>query len=53
MSIIDYVRLEEVSNETSIENKFELAISPDHSKICIVTNLPYQGKVTLKLKSIN
>jgi hypothetical protein len=52
MSIDDYTRLKDVSLDKSFDNKFALATSSDRSTIWLSTNIPYEGEVYIKLKSI-
>jgi hypothetical protein len=52
MSLTDYNELTYVAENTSKENKFGFSIAQDKSKIWVVTNNPYVGRVVLKMKSL-
>ncbi len=52
MSMGDYERLVEVSKDPTFTNKFAVALGQERARVWMATNLPYEGEVILKLKSI-
>lgn len=52
MAITDYQKLQSIVQNTNRENKFAFSIAQDKSKIWLVTNNPYVGRVVLKMKSL-
>lgn len=52
MGVLDYARLKEVSQDPSFSNKFAIALGQERARIWLATNIPYEGEVVLKLKSI-
>lgn len=52
MGLTDYNSLTYVAENTSSENQFGFSIAKDKSKIWVVTNNPYVGRVVLKMKSL-
>lgn len=52
MSLVDFDRLVEVSKDPSFSDKFAVALGQERARIWMATNLPYEGEVILKLKSI-
>lgn len=52
MSITDFQKLQNIAKNTNRENQFAFSISEDKTKIWLVTNNPYVGRVVLKMKSL-
>lgn len=53
MSLNDYREVQAIAKNTNRSNVFTFRISDDKSKIWLVTNNPYIGRVVLKMKSLN
>jgi hypothetical protein len=52
MSLTDYNNLSYIAENASSKNEFGFSIAKDKSKIWVVTNNPYVGRVVLKMKSL-
>lgn len=52
MSLNDFRQVQAVAKNVSNDNKFTFTISDDKTRVWLVTNNPYVGRVVLKMKSL-